>query len=98
MKTRITMTSLLFLSAVAATPALANYFHNPRLNMMFNVGSAPSPTPQDIREHRMPQLTDTNPSHSDDVAADTTKTSGKTDQTYSQVGERKNVPAASAPQ
>jgi len=48
MKTK-TMLSLLLLSAVCATPASANFFSNPRLNMMLNVGSAPNPTPQQLR-------------------------------------------------
>lgn len=54
---RIKMTlSMLLLSAVCVTPALANYFHNQRLNLYLNVGSAPSPTPRDVRENRLPRL------------------------------------------
>ena len=49
MKTRNTMVSLLLLSAVCVTPAYANFFSNPRANTMLNVGSAPSPTPEQLR-------------------------------------------------
>jgi len=48
--------SMLLLSAACVTPALANYFHNQRLNLYLNVGSAPSPTPRDVRENRLPRL------------------------------------------
>ena len=44
-----TMMSLLLLSAVCATPASANFFSNSRWNTMLNVGSAPSPTPAQLR-------------------------------------------------
>ena len=56
MKASKTMISILFLSAACATPALANYFSNPVLNMRFNVGSAPNPTPGDVRSDRQPML------------------------------------------
>ena len=55
MKTNITLSVLVF-SAAFATPTLANYFHNPPLNLNVNIGSAPSPTPRDIRENRLPQV------------------------------------------
>jgi len=44
-----TLVSLLLLSTVAVTPAFANWFSNPRTNTMLNVGSAPSPTPEQLR-------------------------------------------------
>ena len=47
---KTTMISLLLLSTVAVTPAFANWFANPRTNTMLNVGSAPSPTPEDLRK------------------------------------------------
>ncbi len=53
MKTRVLPVALI-LSAVLATPSAANWFHNPKLNINRNVGSAPSPTPEDIREGRIP--------------------------------------------
>jgi hypothetical protein len=54
---RIKMTlCALFISSAFATPTFANYFHNPYLNLNLNVGSAPSPTPRDIRENRLPQV------------------------------------------
>src|SRR5215831_7284930 len=46
---KTTLLSLLLLSTVAVTPAFANWFSNPRTNTMLNVGSAPSPTPEDLR-------------------------------------------------
>src|SRR5947207_5137174 len=44
-----TMMSLLLLSAVFITPASANWFSNPHTNTMLNIGSAPNPTPADLR-------------------------------------------------
>ena len=55
MRIKMTM-SMLLLSVACVTPALANYFHNQRLNLYLNVGSAPSPTPRDVRENRLPRL------------------------------------------
>jgi len=49
MKTTTTLISLLMLSAVCATPASANFFSNSRWNVMLNIGSAPSPTPAQLR-------------------------------------------------
>jgi hypothetical protein len=48
MKTRNWM-AVGLLAVVRATPAAANYFSNPMTNMMLNVGSAPSPTPEQLR-------------------------------------------------
>src|SRR5262249_31167345 len=44
--------SVVVLSAAFATPAFANYFSNPNLGVMANVGSAPNPTPADLRGDR----------------------------------------------
>jgi outer membrane protein OmpA-like peptidoglycan-associated protein len=41
--------SLLLLSAVCVSPASANYFSNPAVGVNLNVGSAPNPTPSDLR-------------------------------------------------
>ncbi len=50
MKTRTkTMMTLLLLSAMVATPAAANWFSRPAAGIMLNVGSAPNPTPNDLR-------------------------------------------------
>ena len=49
MKTVKTMASLLLLSAVAMSPAHANWFSNPRLGLNLNIGSAPNPTPEQLR-------------------------------------------------
>jgi hypothetical protein len=48
------MLSLLFVSAVFVMPASANWFHNPYTGVSLNVGSAPNPTPADIRQDRLP--------------------------------------------
>ena len=47
---------LLLLSAAFVSPVYANYFANPALGISMNVGSAPNPTPNDIRESREPTL------------------------------------------
>ena len=49
MKTRQILTSLLLASAVCATPAYANHFSKPQTNISVNVGSAMSPTPEELR-------------------------------------------------
>jgi len=48
MKTRM-MLPLLLVSAAFITPASANWFHNPYQNINRFIGSAPNPTPEDIR-------------------------------------------------
>ena len=47
-KTGIT-TLLLLAAVVAATPASANWFFRPGAGVSLNVGSAPNPTPNDLR-------------------------------------------------
>ena len=50
MRTTSTMMSLLLVSAtVFITPASANWFSNPKTGTMLNIGSAPNPTPADLR-------------------------------------------------
>ena len=44
----------LVLAAAAITPASANWFSNPDLGINRNVGSAPSPTPAQVRAERQP--------------------------------------------
>jgi hypothetical protein len=57
MKTKLIF-PLLFVSASAfIMPASANWFHNPYTGVNLNVGSAPNPTPADIREDRLPIVT-----------------------------------------
>lgn len=41
-------------TVVAVTPASANWFHNKYLGISRNVGSAPNPTPEDVRQMRLP--------------------------------------------
>ena len=55
MKTRILL-PILLLSAVFVSPASANWFSNPEVNINLNLGSAPNPTPGDIRSDRQPML------------------------------------------
>jgi hypothetical protein len=83
----ITITPLLFLAAAGTTPAMANYFSNPHLNIIRNIGSVPSPTPQDVRENRVPQLAENDRSGTNEKVADTAKT-GKTEQAHQiRIGE-----------
>jgi hypothetical protein len=53
MKTRIILPVLL-VAAAFVTPASANWFHNPYQGINRNIGSAPNPTPADVREDRLP--------------------------------------------
>lgn len=46
---KITLTTLLLLSAVMVSPASANWFSRPGIGITLNVGSAPNPTPNDLR-------------------------------------------------
>ena len=46
---KMTLTTLLLLSAVMVSPASANWFSRPDLGVTLNVGSAPNPTPNDLR-------------------------------------------------
>ena len=59
------------MSTAFASPAFADYFANPGLNMRFNIGSAPSPTTWDIRHNYQPQMT-RNSRSKFDVAKSTT--------------------------
>ena len=56
MKTKYLLPALLISVATvtAVTPAAANWFNNPYLGITRNVGSAPNPTPDDIRQMRLP--------------------------------------------
>jgi hypothetical protein len=55
MKTRILLPMLL-LSAVFVSPGSANWFASPKLGINLNIGSAPSPTPDDVSTGRQPML------------------------------------------
>ncbi len=44
---------LALLCASVVSPAHANWFHIPSTNFVRNVGSAPSPKPEDIRAYRL---------------------------------------------
>ena len=46
---KMTLTTLLLLSAVMVSPASANWFSRPGIGINLNVGSAPNPTPNDLR-------------------------------------------------
>ena len=49
--------ALLLVSGALATPAYANYFSNPYTGVTLNIGSAPNPTPADIRVGHLPTIT-----------------------------------------
>ena len=59
MKFICSVISVLVISA-GATPASANYYANPTLSVKRNIGSAPNPTPHDIRTNNVPQMTQRN--------------------------------------
>lgn len=56
MKMKVLVSALLISAATVAavTPANANWFHNKYLGISRNVGSAPNPTPEDVRQMRLP--------------------------------------------
>lgn len=49
--------ALILVSGALATPAYANYFHNPYIGINLNIGSAPNPTPAQIRAYELPIIT-----------------------------------------
>ncbi len=49
--------ALLVISGAVATPAYANFFHNPYIGVNLNIGSAPNPTPAQIRAFELPTIT-----------------------------------------
>jgi hypothetical protein len=55
MKTKILALCLLPFAAIA-TPATANWFAYPSLGINLNVGSAPNPTPAQLRQERLGPL------------------------------------------
>ena len=59
MKMKVLLPALLIAAATvtAVTPASANWFNNPYLGITRNVGSAPNPTPDDVRQMRLPIVT-----------------------------------------
>jgi hypothetical protein len=46
---KTTLATVLLLSAMMAAPASANWFFRPDVGVSLNVGSAPNPTPNDLR-------------------------------------------------
>ena len=57
MKTKFVLPLILVTSAFATTTSAGNWFHNPQQNINRNIGSAPTHTPADIREMRLPMVT-----------------------------------------
>ena len=49
MKSSKTMMAMLAAAAICTSPAYANWFSNPVTNTNLNIGSAPNPTPADLR-------------------------------------------------
>ena len=93
MKTKL-MLPLLFVLAGFVMPASANWFHNPYEGVNRNVGSAPNPTPADIREDRIPIVTKDEDNSNATPAA--TKTANATSErsTPAQAGGATSVAAA----
>ena len=58
MKTKFVLPLLLISATSFIVPAQANWFHNARIGINRNIGSAPNPTPADIREDVMPVVTE----------------------------------------
>jgi len=94
MKTKM-MFPLLLVAAGFITPASANYFSNPYTGVTLNIGSAPNPTPQDIRESRLPAVTQ-NDQDSGTAAKPTDKTANATleHSPAPQSGGAGNIPTA----
>jgi hypothetical protein len=78
-----TLMALLLVSGALATPAYANYFSNPYTGVTLNIGSAPNPTPADVRIGHLPAIT------KDDASAPATTAAAKS--------EEKNAPLAQNP-
>src|SRR5438874_9893275 len=53
---RKTLLAMLLVSGAMIAPAHANYFSNPYTGVSLNIGSAPNPTPADIRVDRLPTI------------------------------------------
>ena len=94
MKTKL-MLSLLLVSAAFIMPASANWFHNPYEGINRNVGSAPNPTPADIREDRLPIVTKDEDNSNTAPAA--TKTAGTNNERSAPAQSGATSVAAAAP-
>ena len=97
MKTRV-LTAALLLSAAFVTPSYANWFHNPAENVYRNIGSAPNPTPADVRENRVPIVaTDEQPVSRPILDAIRSMFSGRSAQAQPQSGSAQSVRTAASP-
>ena len=54
--TKTVLLTGVLLAPVLISPASANWFSNPSLNINLNLGSAPNPTPDDVLAERVPVL------------------------------------------
>ena len=93
--------ALLLASGAVATPAHANFFHNPFTGINLNIGSAPNPTPADIREDRLPVVTqdDSKAAPVAEAGKSSTKAIAPVAQNQTQpAGEPEAVAAATQPQ
>jgi len=54
MQNRALVPLLLAATAIIAPASAANWFSNPYLGINRNIGSAPSPTPEQVRQNRLP--------------------------------------------
>jgi hypothetical protein len=85
--------AVLLVSGALATPAYANFFHNPYLGVNLNIGSAPNPTPAQIRAFELPTITQDD-SATPPVAADAAKPAT---QPAAPVAQNQTQPASSTP-
>jgi hypothetical protein len=90
---RTSVLALLLVSGALATPAYANFFHNPYLGINLNIGSAPNPTPAQIRAFELPIITQED-SAAPPATADATKPGT---QPAAPVAQNQGQPASSTP-
>lgn len=84
--------ALLLISGALATPAHANFFSNPVLGISLNVGSAPNPTPAQIRAFELPAIT-----QDDSTAPAATADATKPATPAGPVAQNQAQPASSTP-
>ena len=94
MRAHLILTGLI-VASVAASPASANWFSNPNIDINLNIGSASNPTPDDVLVERLPMLVR---DADGNVIAMIDSTSGKVIATAEPSASAKKPAATSAPQ
>jgi len=94
---RASILALLLVSGALATPAYANWFHNPYIGINLNIGSAPNPTPADLRAERLPIITQDD-STATPATADATKPAAQPAAPVAQTQPAGTAPVAVAAQ